>query len=108
MGSIDQSGSKDVVAMIAHTPCAIGYSGMAYAAAGVRSLSLARVRGGVAVAPTAEATRTGAYPLARRLYFYVRGVPTGETAAFIDWVRGPEGQRLAREIGFVPAEAGRP
>ena len=30
LGSIDQSGSKDVVTLVSRTPCAIGYSGMAY------------------------------------------------------------------------------
>ncbi len=33
LGSIDQSGSKDVVALVAQTPTAIGYSGMGYATA---------------------------------------------------------------------------
>ena len=28
LGSVDQSGSKDVVALVSRTPCAIGYSGM--------------------------------------------------------------------------------
>ena len=30
LGSIDLSGSKDVVALVSRTPCAIGYSGMGY------------------------------------------------------------------------------
>ena len=36
LGSIDQSGSKDVVALVSRTPCAIGYSGMAFAVIGVK------------------------------------------------------------------------
>ena len=34
LGSIDQNGSVDVVALVANTPSAIGYSGMGYADAG--------------------------------------------------------------------------
>ena len=44
MGSIDQSGSKDVVALVSRTPCAIGYSGLAYASAAVKTLALASAR----------------------------------------------------------------
>ena len=40
MGSIDQSGSKDVVALISRTPCAIGYSGLAFVTPGVKALKL--------------------------------------------------------------------
>ena len=34
LGSVDQSGSKDVVTLVSRTPCAIGYSGMAYVESG--------------------------------------------------------------------------
>ena len=40
LGSIDQSGSKDVVGLVSHTPCAIGYSGMAFATRGARALRI--------------------------------------------------------------------
>ena len=54
LGSLDQSGSADVVALIAHTPGAIGYSGMGYAAPGVKMLNISKHKGGPAVAPTVE------------------------------------------------------
>ena len=38
LGSIDQSGSKDVVALISNTPGTIGYSGMGYVTPGVKML----------------------------------------------------------------------
>ena len=40
LGSIDQSGSKDVVALVANTPGAIGYSGMGYVTPGVKMLKI--------------------------------------------------------------------
>ena len=44
LGSIDQSGSKDVVALVANTPGAIGYSGMGYATPGVKMLRILDAR----------------------------------------------------------------
>ena len=108
LGSIDQSGSKDVVALVSRTPCAIGYSGMAFVVAGVKALRVSKRTGGPTIAPTAEAARDGSYPLARRLYLYTRGEPMGQIRVFIDWVRGIHGQEIVRTIGFVPVPAAVP
>ena len=54
LGSIDQSGSKDVVALVANTPGAIGYSGMGYATPGVKMLRISRHKGEPGIAPTME------------------------------------------------------
>jgi phosphate transport system substrate-binding protein len=105
LGSIDQSGSKDVVALVSRTPCAIGYSGMAYAAPGVRALKISRTKGEAGVAPTVQNALDATYPIARPLYLYTRGTPTGPVKDFIDWTLGEEGQQVVRDIGFVPAPA---
>ena len=102
MGSIDQSGSKDVVALITNTPCAIGYSGMAYATPGVNVLKIYRGAGSAAVAPTATTAADGSYPLARRLYLYTRAEPSADTRIFVDWTLQTDAQRIARDVGFVP------
>ena len=103
LGSIDQSGSKDVVTLISRTVCAIGYSGMAYAMPGVKTLAIARKTGEPGVVPTMATALDRSYPLARPLYLYTRGTPTGAVKEFIDWTLGPEGQRIVSEIGYVPA-----
>lgn len=103
LGSIDQSGSKDVAALVARTPCAIGYSGMAYVAPGVRALKVAKKKGEPAVEPTVETASNGSYPIARPLYFYTHGVPSAETQAFIDWTLSDAGQKILLDIGYVPA-----
>jgi len=105
LGSIDQSGSKDVVALVSRTPCAIGYSGMAFAVIGVKALKVSKKKGGPMVPPTTEAAISGSYPIARRLYLYTRGEPMGQTKAFLDWVLGTAGQQIVREVGFVPVHA---
>ena len=52
LGSIDQSGSKDVVALVSSTPCAIGYSGMGYHTADVKWLKVAKQKGEAGVEPS--------------------------------------------------------
>jgi phosphate transport system substrate-binding protein len=106
MGSIDQSGSKDVVALVARTPCAIGYSGIAYATDGVKPVPVAREHSAPAVFPDEAAVTRGSYPLARPLYLYAARAPEGHIAAFLAWVLGPEGQRIVRDLGLVPAPEG--
>lgn len=105
LGSIDQSGSKDVVALVARTPNAIGYSGMGYATPAVKMLSLSESKGGEGVAPTAANAASGSYPLARGLYIYLEGEPEGTVKHYLDWIRSSEGQAIVEEIGYVPVEA---
>jgi phosphate transport system substrate-binding protein len=103
LGSIDQSGSKDVVTLVSRTPCAIGYSGMAYAIPEVHTVGIAKKAGDAAVVPTAATALDGSYPIARPLFLYTRGTPTGVVKEFIDWALGPDGQRVVEQIGYVPA-----
>ena len=102
LGSVDQSGSKDLAALVARTPCAIGYSGMAYAAPGVRALALSGKKGEKATIPTMETAADGSYPIARPLYFYSHGSPSGPVKAFIDWTLSAPGQKILQDIGYVP------
>jgi phosphate transport system substrate-binding protein len=102
LGSVDQNGSKDVVTLASRTPCAIGYSGMAFAFDGVKAVPIASNRDSAAVSPTAASARDGSYALARPLYFYTPGEPDGPTRQFIDWVKGPAGQEIVARVGFVP------
>lgn len=102
LGSIDQSGSKDVVALVGRTPCAIGYSGMAYATPEVKALPVSKKKGEPAVAPTNETAMNKSYPLARALYLYSPGEPKPHIKEFLDWVLSPEGQQIVTSIGYVP------
>ncbi len=105
LGSNDMSGSKDVVELVAKTPNAIGYSGMGYATPQVKMLSVSTEPGGTAVPPTADNASNGAYPLARNLYVYIVGEPTGALKHYLDWIRSAEGQAIVAEIGYVPVAA---
>lgn len=102
LGSVDQNGSKDVVALVGKTPCAIGYSGMAYATPEVKMLSISRKKGEDSIAPTAENATNHTYPIARPLFLYTSGEPKGFVKDFIDWVASPEGQKIVADVGYVP------
>jgi phosphate transport system substrate-binding protein len=103
MGSIDQSGSKDVVALVSRTPCAIGYSGMAFATAGVNVLKIAVRKGAGAIAPSEKTVIDRSYPIARPLYLYTARQPADQVKEFLAWVLGNDGQQIVRDLGFVPA-----
>jgi phosphate transport system substrate-binding protein len=103
LGSVDQSGSKDVVALVARTPCAIGYSGMAYAAAGTKQLPVAKKKGEPSVVPSVQSALDGTYPISRPLYFYTHGTPTPLVKTFLDWTLGEAGQKVLQDVGYVPA-----
>jgi phosphate transport system substrate-binding protein len=101
LGSIDQSGSKDVVALISLTPSAIGYSGMGYAIPGAKMLKVSKRRGEPGVAPTVENARNGTYPITRPLQIYVIGEPTGPIRQYLDWILSKEGQQVVVKLGYV-------
>ncbi len=92
-----------MVALVARTPCAIGYSGMAYRSPGVRALAIAKKKGEKGVAPTLETALDGTYPISRPLYFYTHGTPTPPVKEFIDWTLSDAGQKILQDIGYVPA-----
>lgn len=107
LGSVDASGSKDVVALISRTPAAIGYSGMGYKTPDVKVLSVSKKKGEQAVAPTTENARMlngkpAKYPITRPLLIYTVGEPTGPIKEYLDWILSPEGQKIVDELGYVP------
>ena len=103
LGSHDMHGSKDVVHLVAQTPCAIGYSGMAYAIPEVRMPCVMGSPGDPCVAPSIESALNGSYPISRPLLMYTSGNPAGEVKAYLDWVLGETGQCIMLELGYTPA-----
>ncbi len=89
LGSLDQSGSKDVVALVARTPSAIGYSGMGYATPEVKMLKVSKHKGEPGVAPTVANAKNGTYPITRSLQIYTVGDPAGRIKAYLDWILSP-------------------
>lgn len=104
LGSRDLHGSKDVVDLVGSTPCTIGYSGMGYATEKVKMLKIAVKEGDTAYPPTLETGLYGTYPIARPLYMYTLGEPTGEIKTYIDWVFSEVGQEIVEKNGYVPLQ----
>ncbi len=101
-GSLDQSGSKDVVDLVAKTPCAIGYSGMGYATDQVKMLKVVGTPDSEGIAPTVENAKNGSYPIARPLLIYTLGQPEGKTKIYLDWIMSDDGQKIVSDLGYVP------
>ncbi len=105
MGTLDMHGSKDVVDLVEKTPCAIGYSGLAYATDHVKLACIAREDGGPCVIPSVDSAVDGSYPIARPLFMYTNGQPEGEVKAYLDWIFSDEGQCIIAAKGYAPARA---
>lgn len=52
---------------------------------------------------TVETIQAGRYPLVRPIFLLTRGAPTGAAAAFIEYVRSPDAQKVIGESGLIPA-----
>jgi phosphate transport system substrate-binding protein len=79
------------------------YGGAAYAT-GVKHCMVKKDDGAAGILPTAETIAKNQYPITRYLYLYMRNRPTGEVKKFIDWILGPEGQKIITEVGYFPVK----
>jgi phosphate transport system substrate-binding protein len=102
MGTLDMHGSKDVVDLVEKTPCAIGYSGLAYATDHVKLACITTEDGGDCIMPSVQSASDGSYPIARPLFMYTDGEPTGEIGAYLDWILSDAGQCIILEKGYAP------
>lgn len=103
-GTLDMHGSKDVVDLVEKTPCAIGYSGLAYATEHVSTVCISK-DGAPCVSPSVATASDGSYPIARPLFMYTNGKPTGEIAAYLNWVLSDQGQCIILNKGYAPVGA---
>jgi phosphate transport system substrate-binding protein len=103
LGTRDMHGSKEVVDLVENTPCAIGYSGLAYATDHVKMACISAETGGTCINPTEETAKDGTYPIARSLLMYTAGEPTGAIAAYLDWIMSDAGQCIIMKQGYAPA-----
>ena len=103
LGTRDMHGSKDVVDLVEKTPCAIGYSGLAYATDHIKLACVAQETGGPCVSPAVDTAVDGSYPIARPLFMYTNGEPTGFVGEYLNWIKSDEGQCIILEKGYAPA-----
>ena len=95
--------SVGITSELRRNPNAIGYDGFGYVDPHhEKMIALAKTADSPHVMPSVESGADGSYPIARGLYMYTAGEPTGPIAAYLDWLMGPEGQAIVAELGFVP------
>jgi phosphate transport system substrate-binding protein len=96
-------GTAAVVNAVKNDEYGIGYGGAAYSK-GIKQCMVKKDDKSPAYAPSTETIKNGTYPISRYLYMYLRNRPTGEIKNYIDWILGPEGQKLVVEQGYFPVK----
>ncbi len=103
LGTRDMHGSKDVVDLVENTPCAIGYSGLAYATDHLKLACVSQETGGECTSPSVATASDGSYPIARPLFMYTNGEPTGYVGEYLNWIKSETGQCIILEKGYASA-----
>lgn len=95
--------SVGITSEIRRNPASIGYDGLGYVDPHhEKMISLAVDDSGPYIMPSVESGSDGSYPISRGLYMYTAGEPDEVTMTYLDWIRGPAGQTIVAELGFVP------
>ncbi|MDZ4722599.1 MAG: phosphate ABC transporter substrate-binding protein [candidate division Zixibacteria bacterium] len=96
-------GTAAVVNAVSKDKLGIGYGGAAFSK-GVRQIKVKKDDVSEAFEPSAENVKSGAYPLSRNLFWYLRNKPTGDMKKLVDFVLSEKGQRLVIEVGYFPVK----
>jgi len=94
-------GTGAVVDAVSKDKGGIGYGGIGYAT-DIKTVPITKEAGAMPIEPTMANVLNGSYPISRQLYWYTAGPPEGAIKALVDWVLGPEGQKVVSEKGFYP------
>ncbi len=96
---------SELLKIIAGDTNAIGFGPLAKGD-GVRAVEIKRAFSSTPVSPSEESISNRIYPIARFIYGYTdAAAPKSEVKAYLDWIRGDEGQRVARDAGYFPITA---
>ncbi len=92
-----QASSGAAVQAVSKNQNAIGYIGIGYMNPLIKGLTIDGLQA------TAESAMKREWPLARELYIFTNGKPTGAVEAFITFLLDPKkGQKAVLDVGFVP------
>ncbi len=94
--------SEGIGAEIRLNPNAIGYDGLGYVTHEMKVIAVAADPEIGYILPSADSVNNGEYPIARDLYMYSNGQPTGVIEEYLAWILSPEAQTIVTELGFVP------
>jgi len=95
-------GTAAVLQAVAKDKNGVGYGGAAYGA-GAKHIKVSKAKGEEGIEPNEESVLSGKYPIWRYLFVYVNpALDKGDTAAYLKWIRGEEGQKLVKDVGYYP------
>jgi phosphate transport system substrate-binding protein len=95
-------GTAVLLQAVAREKNGIGYGGAAYGA-GAKHIKVKKDESSPAIEPTEETVLNSTYPIWRYLYVYVNpDLDKGEIAKYLNWMRGDEGQKLVKDVGYYP------
>ncbi len=105
----EQPGSASVVQSISSSLNGVGYSGIGYKTASVKTVALAKKGTTNFVEDTEENALNGKYPLSRFLFLYVNKAPNKPLAPmeaeFVKLVLSQSGQQIVVKDGYIPLPA---
>jgi phosphate transport system substrate-binding protein len=90
-----------IVQSVSQTKGAIGYVGLAYLETNIKPIKVS-YDGKTYVQPSIENAMNKTYPISRPLYYYYLKSSDQLVKPFIDFILSPEGQKIVKEIGYVP------
>ena len=96
--------SEGIVAEVRQNPNAIGYDGLGYVPKDLKMIAIAKEEGGPFVLPSIASVNDKSYAIARDLYMYTNGEPTGIIKKYLDWILSDEAQQIVADLGFVPVK----
>ena len=98
-------GTAAVLQAVGKDKNGIGYGGAAYGA-GAKHLAIKKDDSSPAVEPTEENVIKHTYPIWRYLFIYVNpALDKGDIAAYLNWIRSDEGQKVVKDVGYFPLPA---
>jgi len=87
-------------AKIAQSDAAIGMLSIAWINDDVVGIGIRDKEG--LIQPTLDNVRNGRFPISRNLNLILAGDPQGVAKQFIDFLLGPEGQKIVQDSGYIP------
>ena len=96
--------SEGIIAELRQNPNAIGYDGLGYVPKDLKMIAIAETEGGAYVLPSIATVNDKSYAIARDLYMYTNGEPTGVVKEYLDWILSEEAQQIVADLGFVPVK----
>lgn len=96
--------SEGIISEVRDNPNAIGYDGLGYVPDDLKMIAIAKEAGAPYVLPSIETVNDKSYAIARDLYMYTNGEPSGAIKEYLEWILSAEAQQIVADLGFVPVK----